>query len=254
MVSFGTVAILVGGGLAIFFSKDIATALNNLKGFGSSFGQDFGKLPDININVPEFPEIPIPDFSTQAQQINQFGIDVQKNINDALANAQSQIDKSLQQSQKDFEQFGTDVNTNIAGIQKGFDEAGEASLVFGADIQEGITGNRNAIGDFFGNLFGTGAEKEIEKSDGAPVTTPTVTTPAQIDRQAGRRTFGGQTSPKMTLTKEEATTPTQSNVIISKQPDLTLVSPFLTSTPLKQIGFEDEPVSNPNPFSRRSSR
>ncbi len=197
MVSFGTIAILVGGGLAIFFSKDIATALNNLKGFGSDFGKDFGKIPDVTINVPDF-GIPQAgeNVSKAVEQagidIGQFGADVQTNIAESIAGAQAGIDESIKGTQENFEQFGKDVNTNI-GI-----------------IGEGIT-------DFFGGIF---PQKEI--------TTVSETTPTITSRRAGTTTrFGGQTAPKEVLTKETASTP---ELIISEQPDLSLVSPFLKTT------------------------
>ena len=199
MVSFGTIAILVGGGLAIFFSKDIATALNNLKGFGSDFGKDFGKIPDVTINVPDFG---IPQAGASVGKaveqagidIGQFGADVQTNIAESIAGAQAGIDESIKGTQESFEQFGKDVNTNI-GI-----------------IGTGIT-------DFFGGII---PQKEI--------TTVSETKPIVLvsSRRAGTTTrFGGQTAPKEVLTKQTATTP---ELIISEQPDLSLVSPFLKTT------------------------
>jgi len=206
MVSIGTIIGLSAIGLIIFFQKDISVALNNLKGFGSSFGQDFGKIPDVTINVPDFG---IPEafaetgkvaedigagvqeaFGQAGENINQFGIDVQKNIADSIAGAQKGIDESIKGTQEAFEQFGTDVQTNF-GI-----------------IGAGIT-------DFFGGI----SPKE-------PITTVSEATPTIISRRAGTSTrFGGQTAPKEILTKETASTP---DLIISAQPDKSLVSPFLT--------------------------
>lgn len=214
MVNLGTVLGLSALGLIFFFREDIGASLSGLKGFG----KDFGKLPDININVPDIgnPFEGVPEaFAEAGAGLGQAGADIQKSIAEGIASTQAGIDTSIQQAQQNFDQ-------NIKGISEG---AGIA----GADIQETFTGNRNAIGDFFGNLFGGGSTSQVEAQDGAPITTPTVTTPATIDRQAGRRTFGGQTQPKMTLTKEQASTPQESNVIISEQPNLSLVSPFLTT-------------------------
>ena len=230
MVTLGTIIGLSAVGLLIFFRNDISTALGNLKGFGSEFGRDFGSLPDITINVPDFG---IPEAgATLAGGAGQ----AQEAIFKAGVEARKGFDESIQQAQRNFE-------GNVQGIQQGIAEAQESSLVLGADIQETFTGNRNAIGDFFGNLFGNkqNVEQQIEKPDGAPITTPTVTTPATIERAGGRRTFGGQTAPKMTLTKMEASTPEQSKVIISKQPDLSLVSPFIKTQEVRNPPFSKTP-------------
>ena len=227
MVNLGTVLGLSALGLIFFFRDDISQSLQGLKGFGSNFGAV--NLPDININVPKLPTLEgLPDVG---------GV-----IFDAGVGARQTFDQGIKKTQEDFEQFGTDVNTNITNI-------GLGAGVAGADIQETFTGNRNAIGDFFTNIFGGHAEGKIDPVDGAPVVTPTVTTPATIERQAGRRTFGGQTQPKMTLTKTQASTTEQSNIIISKQPDLSLVSPFLKTSQV--IQGEQETTSR---FSGTGSR
>jgi len=184
--------------LEISKDLDLLEALGNLKGFGSSFGQDFGKIPDINITIPDFglPEV-FADTGKAVEQagidIGQFGADVQTNINTAITEAQKTIDTSIKGTQENFEQFGKDVQTNI-GI-----------------IGEGLT-------SVFGGIFPT---KEI--------TTISETTPSIVtsSRRSGTTTrFGGQTAPKEVLTKTTASTP---ELIISEQPDLSLVSPFLTS-------------------------
>jgi len=219
MVSLGTVIGLSAIGLIIFFQKDIGIALGNLKGFGSSFGQDFGKLPDININVPDFglPEagaVVSGALGEAGENINQFGIDVQKNIGDSIKGAQDVIDQSIKETQENFEQFGIDVNTNI-GI-----------------IGEGITDFGTGITDFFGGLFK------------APSTTISASTPSIVttSRRSGTTTrFGGQTAPKEVLTKTTASTPT---VIKSEQPDLSLVSPFLTA-------FQKDPITEPTLITSR---
>jgi len=208
MVNFSTIAIIGGIGLLIFFQKDVGKFLDQFKGFGAEFGKDFGKLPDININVPSFgiPEAfaetgkvaeatgaGIVGALTEAgANIEQAGIGAREAIFQAGVEAREGFDKSIQETQAGFEQFGKDVETNV-GI-----------------IGEGIT-------DFFGGIFPT---KEITTvSQVAPTITST-------SRRAGTTTrFGGQTAPKEILTKETATTP---DLIISKQPDLSLVSPFLT--------------------------
>jgi len=229
MVNFSTIAIIGGLGLLIFFRKDIGQALESFKGFGAEFGKDFGKLPDITINVPDF-GLPKAFAETgeavgevgagiagalgeAGENIEQFGIDVQKNIADSIAGAQATIDKSIKETQEGFEQFGKDVQTNIGIISTGFEEAGE-----------GIT-------EFFGGLFPT---KEI--------TTISETTPTIISRRAGTETrFGGQTAPKEILTQQTATTP---ELIISEQPDLSLVSPFLTK-------FQKDPITEPTLITSR---
>jgi len=205
MVNFSTIAIIGGLGLLIFFKEDVSKFLNQFKGFG----QDFGKveLPDININVPDFglPEAFAETGKTistglgeAGENINQFGIDVQKNIGESIAGAQAGIDQSIKETQESFEQFGQDVQTNIGIISTGIGETGK-----------GIT-------DFFGGLI---PQKEI--------TTVSETAPTITSRRSGTTTrFGGQTAPKEILTKEVAVT---SDVIKSEQPNLELVSPFLKS-------------------------
>jgi len=237
MVNIGTILGLSALGLIIFFRDDIGKSLSGLKGFG----KDFGKLPDVNINIPDFgnPFEGLPQvFGDAGEGITQAGIDAQKAIADALAETSKNIDTGIKTAQENFEQ-------NIAGISQGIAEQQEASLVFGADIQEFFTGNRNAIGDFF---------DPTSSKDGEPIKTPTVITPATIERQAGRRTFGGQTEPKMILTKESATTPKESTLIISKQPDLSKVSSFLTNFQ-KTAGFEgDNNPQDPLLVERRAGR
>ena len=230
MVNFSTIAIIGGLGLLIFFKKDVGSFLNQFKGFGQNFGQDFGKIPDINITIPDFglPKVfadtgkDIDQFGKDVEtnigeigeNINQFGIDVQKNIADSIKGAQDVIDESIKGTQENFEQFGKDVETNI-GI-----------------IGTGITDFGTGITDFFGGLFK------------APSTTVSETTPSIVttSRRSGTTTrFGGQTAPKEILTKETASTP---DLIISKQPDLSLVSPFLT-------GFTSEPEEKPTLITSR---
>jgi len=229
LVSIGTLGVIGALGLLIFFRKDIGEALGNLKGFGSEFGRDFGKIPDVTINVPDFglPKVFADTGEAVGQagagiagalgeageNINQFGIDVQKNIADSIAGAQAGIDQSIKDTQEGFEQFGKDVQTNIGIISTGFEEAGQ-----------GIT-------DFFGGLFPT---KEI--------TTVSEAVPTITSRRAGTTTrFGGQTAPKEILTQETATTP---KLIISEQPDLSLVSPFLTQ-------FQKDPIDEPTLITSR---
>ena len=229
MVNFSTIAIIGGLGLLIFFRKDLGQALESFKGFGSEFGRDFGKIPDITINVPDF-GLPKAfaetgeavgqagvDLSKAVEQagidINQFGIDVQKNIADSIAEAQKAIDLSIKDTQEGFEQFGKDVETNVGIISTGI-----------TDIGTGIT-------DFFGGFF---PQKEI--------TTVSEVVPIITSRRAGTATrFGGQTAPKEILTKETASTP---ELIVAQQPDLSLVSPFLTQT-------QKDPIQEPTLITSR---
>lgn len=214
MVSIGTLIGIGAIGLVVFFREDISTALGNLKGFGSEFGRDFGKVPDINlpditINVPDF-GIPkaFADTGEVAEEagavittaltetgeaIREAGVGAREVIFEAGVSARKDFDKTIEEAQANFEQFGKDVETNI-GI-----------------IGEGLT-------SIFGGLF---PSKEMTTVSEA---VPTITS---TSRRAGTETrFGGQTAPKEVLTKETASTP---ELIISEQPDLSLVSPFLKS-------------------------
>jgi len=218
MVSFGTIIAIGAIGLLVFFREDISTALGNLKGFGSEFGRDFGKLPelpDITINVPDF-GIPeafaetgkvaeeagagiVGAITETGEQIREAGVGAREVIFQAGVEARKDFDKTIEDAQAGFEQFGKDVETNI-GI-----------------IGEGLT-------SIFGGIF---PQKEMTTISEAK---PTITS---TSRRAGTTTrFGGQTAPKEVLTKETATTP---ELIISPQPDLSLVSPFLTQ-------FQKDPV------------
>ncbi len=228
MVNFSTIAIIGGLGLLIFFKEDVGKFLNQFKGFG----QDFGKveLPDININVPDFglPKVFADTgkgigetgeaiggaLGEAGENIGQFGADVQKNIFDAGVEARKVVDTSIKETQDNFEQFGKDVQTNIDIIGTG-------------------------ITDFFGGIFPT---KEI--------TTVSETTPTITSRRAGTTTrFGGQTAPKEILTKETAITP---ELIVSEQPDLSLVSPFLKTT--QTIEEKPETTTTTSRFSGSGSR
>ncbi len=227
MVSLGTLGVLGAIGLLVFFREDISTALGNLKGFGSEFGRDFGKVPDITINVPSFG---IPEAFAETGKVAQeagAGIDegvgeVAKSIEEAGkgagevifqagVDARKDFDKTIEDTQNAFEQFGKDVETNI-GI-----------------IGTGLT-------DLFGGIFPT---KEI--------TTVSEAVPTITSRRAGTTSrFGGQTAPKEILTKETATTP---ELIISEQPDLSLVSPFLTQ--FQKIDPEEKPEQTISSSGRR---
>jgi len=206
MVNFSTIAIIGGLGLLIFFQKDVGNFLNQFKGFGAEFGKDFGKIPDITINVPSFgiPEA-FAETGKVAEQagagivgalgetgkaIEQAGVGAREVIFQAGVEARAGLDKTIEDTQAGFEQFGKDVQTNIGIIGTGLTE-------------------------IFGGIFP------------APKTTVSETTPSIVttSRRSGTTTrFGGQTAPKEILTKETATTP---KLIISEQPDLSLVSPFL---------------------------
>ena len=206
MVNFSTVAIIGGLGLLIIFRKDVGGFLDSFKGFGTNLGKI--ELPDVNINVPDF-GIPeafaetgkvaeatgagiVGALGETGKAIEQAGIGAREVIFQAGVEAREGFDQSIKETQENFEQFGKDVQTNI-GI-----------------IGTGIT-------DFFGGIFPT---KEITTVSEA---TPTITTTSRRTGTATR--FGGQTAPKEILTKETATTP---DLIISEQPDKSLVSPFLT--------------------------
>jgi len=223
MVNFSTIAIIGGLGLLIFFKKDVGSFLNQFKGFGAEFGKDFGKLPDITINVPDF-GIPeafaetgkvaeatgagiVGAISETGKAIEQAGVGAREVIFQAGVEAREGFDKSIADTQAGFEQFGKDVETNI-GI-----------------IGEGLT-------SIFGGIFPT---KEI--------TTVSETAPSIVttSRRSGTTTrFGGQTAPKEILTKETATT---EKLIVSEQPDLSLVSPFLKTG----TGFPDDPRLSADP-------
>jgi len=216
LVSLGTLGVLGAIGLLVFFREDISTALGNLKGFGSEFGRDFGKVPDITINVPSFG---IPEaFAETGKVAQEAGAGIVEGVGEvataieeagkgagevvfqAGVDARKDFDKTIEDTQNAFEQFGKDVETNI-GI-----------------IGTGLT-------DLFGGIFPT---KEI--------TTVSEAVPTITSRREGTETrFGGQTAPKEILTKETATTP---ELIISPQPDLSLVSPFLTA-------FQKDPIEEP---------
>jgi len=209
MVNFSTIAIIGGGALLFIFRKDVSGFLDTFKGFGANIGSGDINLPDININIPDF-GLPSAFAETgknigaglgeAGANINQFGIDVQKNIADAFDEAGKTIDTSIKETQENFEQFGKDVQTNIGIIQGGIDEAGK-----------GIT-------DFFGGIFNP---KEVTT---VSETAPTIVPPS---RRSGKSTrFGGQSTPKEILTV--GGTGTSSDPFKAEQPDKSLVSPFLT--------------------------
>jgi len=225
LVSITDILLVSGIGLALFFREDLGKFLEGFKGFGQVNLPDvvLPSLPDVTINVPPLPDITFPelpdigagfeqagqDISKAVEQagidITQFGEDVQKNIADSIAEAQKGIDVSIKETQAGFEQFGADVETNIGLIGTG-------------------------ITEFFGGLI---PQKEI--------TTISEATPTIISRRAGTETiFGGQTVPKEILTQETASTP---ELIISEQPDLSLVSPFLTT--------QKDPIAEPTLITSR---
>ncbi len=223
MVNLAGIILLSGIGLALFFSKDIKATLDSFKGFGQVNLPELPKLPDVTINVPDFG---LPDLGKNVglgldeagKNINQFGLDVQKNIGESIAGAQAGIDQSIKETQENFEQFGQDVNTNIGIISTGFENAGQ-----------GIT-------DFFGGLFPT---KEI--------TTVSQTPPQVTSRRSGTTTrFGGQTAPKEIL---KVGTGTTDDPIVSQQPNLSLVSPFLTA--FQKTDVEEKPEQTISTSGRR---
>ena len=122
MVNFSTIAIIGTGALLIFFRKDVGLFLESFKGFGSEFGKDFGKIPDITINVPSF-GIPeafaetgkvaeatgagiVGALSEAGASIEQAGIGAREVIFQAGVEAREGFDKSIEDTQAGFEQFG----------------------------------------------------------------------------------------------------------------------------------------------------
>jgi len=223
LVSITDILLVSGIGLALFFREDLGKFLEGFKGFGQVNLPDV-KLPlsDVSITVPDF-GIPeafaetgkvagetgagiVGAISETSKAIEEAGRGAGEVVFQAGVESREAFDKSIEETQKGFEQFGQDVQTNLETIGTG-------------------------ITDLFGGIFPT---KEI--------TVVSEATPIITSRRAGTETrFGGQTAPKEILTKETATTP---ELIVSEQPDLSLVSPFLTQ-------FQKDPIEEPTLITSR---
>ena len=228
MVNFSTIAIIGGLGLLIFFQKDVGKFLDQFKGFGENFGAV--NLPDINISIPSF-GIPeafaetgeavgqagagiVGALTEVGSNIEQAGIGAREVIFQAGVEAREGFDQSIKETQQNFEQFGKDVQTNIG--------------IIGAGITE-----------FVGGIFPDPKTIISEKA-------PSIVT---TSRRSGTSTrFGGQTVPKEILTQQTATTP---KIIVAQQPDLSLVSPFLTQFQNVQ---KTDPVNEPAKAVTRTGR
>jgi len=199
MVGAGDVILVVSIGLAIFFSKDIIGFLNSLKGFTA---QDL--IPSLQINFPDFPEfpdIPIPPEITAipketAKIFTDPATSVLAPVFEAGVETRIGVDKAIFDLEQSSENFAQQVKTQIGEVELGF--------------QQTFTGISEGFVTF----------------------------------------FGGQTEPKMILTKDTATQPPEEPtpilqkkagvftptviekvidpIIKAEQPDLSLVSPFLT--------------------------
>jgi len=206
LVSAGDVILVSAIGLAIFFSKDIIGFLNSLKGFSVS-----DIAPQLNINIPPLPplpEIPIPPeisaIPTEVAKIfTEPQISVLAPVFEAGVETRIGVDKALFDLEQSSENFAEQVKTQVGEVELGFQQT------------------QTNIADFFTGI------------------------------STGFTTFfGGQQEPKMILSKETATQPPPEPIPIlqkkagvfeptviekitepiieAQQPDLSLVSPFLT--------------------------
>lgn len=223
MVGAGDVILVGGIILGLFFSKDIINFLNSLKGFTAT-----DLIPSVNINIPPLPPLP-PEITAIPTEVSKIFTDPAKSVLSPVFVAGQEtakiftdpatsvlspvfeagvetrvgVDKAIFDFQQSSENFAEQIKTQIGGIELGFQQTQTNIDKFFTSISEGFV---------------------------SP--------------------FGGQTEPKMVLTKDTATEPPQEPtpilqkkagvfepavkeiitdpIIQAEQPDLSLVSPFLT--------------------------
>jgi len=199
MVSLGSVILVVGIGLAIFFREDIGAFLRSFKGFGSGFGQF---APALNIDFPEFPKFPDFEFPKFPEfEFPKFP-DITIIKAPPLTDPRSLVE--LGQVKPIAETFGTT-------------KVGEPLIEGKVIPQLGRVDPRR--------------QKVVETTlTRIPADTPLPIIAGTLSSLATK--FGGQTEPKVIINKDTVTEaptpiPQPTTIIEAKQPDPSLVSPFL---------------------------
>jgi len=193
MVSLASVILLSGIGLALFFSKDIIGFLNSLRGFGTG-DLNVSLLPPIQFpELPKFPEFEFPKFPEfELPKFPEF----------------------------EFPKFEFPVIKFPTSIEDVF-----GTTKVGGEITEGKVIPQ--LGRVDPRRQTTAVKTTLER---LPPDTPLPITAGSLTQIISR--LGGQTIPKMIITKETVTEapdpiPKPTPIIEAKQPDLSLVSPFL---------------------------
>jgi len=216
LVNLSSVILVAGIGLAIFFRKDIGDFLNSLKGFGTG---------DINVSIiPEGVIPPLPPLPDVGKIVFDAGVGAReavdvagKTIFDLGVGAREAVDVAG----KTIFDLGVEArkgfDVSVAETQKAFEETGK-------NIFEAGVASREAI-------FGAGVEtQKVIAGVGEGIFEAGVATRTAFDEsiqniqtgiaEAGANIFsffGGQTQPKMILTKAEALGGDLSTNIIDKK-------------------------------------
>lgn len=225
MVNLSSVILISGIGLAIFFRKDIADFLNSLKGFGTG---------DVNVNlIPEgaIPEVPpLPESGLAGGLLDVLGgAGTAQSVFVAGQEARIETEKAVGATAEALKVNITDPVLTIftkpqESILQPVFEAGQVagSTVFQAGVatQQGLENIDQQIQTQIGEVQ-LGFQQTQQNIDDFFV---------GVSESFGSL-FGGQSTPKAILTTTTASTPTPTttDIIEAEQPDLTLVSPFLTN-------------------------
>lgn len=203
MVNLASVILVVGIGLTVFFRKDIGDFLNSLKGFGN-VSQAFAEIPPLPAGglVEAGVDVVLGAGTTQRigagleqarEDIFQAGVDTAKLVEEARQSifdegvkARESFDISIQETQKAFEATGKAISQAGVATRESIFQAGvEAQkVVAGASeqiFQAGVA-TRTAFDESIQNISTTFGEI------GSGIFS----------------FFGGQTQPKMVLTKAQA--------------------------------------------------
>jgi len=219
LVSLASVILVSGIGLAIFFREDIGKFLESLKGFGQVDVSIFpeGAIP----KIPPVPELGVTGGlldvlggAGTASGVFQAGVETREGLDEVIFNITQGADNLSQQ-----------IKTQIGGVELGFQQT-----------QTNIENVLKGISESFATIFGGQTEpKIILTKDTVNQPPPTETKTATIlQKKAGvfEPTEKIETVidpvPFAVVTTAEQKEE-QKTIITAEQPDLSLVSPFLTA-------------------------
>jgi len=219
MVSLASVILVSGIGLAIFFREDIGKFLESLKGFGQV---DISIIPEGAIpTIPPVPEMGVTGGLLDvlggegtALGVFEAGVETRKGVDEALFNLQQGSENLSQQ-----------IKTQIGEVELGFQQTQTNIADFFTGISEGFV-------SFFG---GQTEPKMILTKETASTPPPTETETATIlQKKAGVFVPSEPTKTELESESIIKTTTEQKEIITAEQPDLSLVSPFLTAFQTEQ--------------------
>jgi len=215
LVSLASVILVSGIGLAIFFREDIGKFLESLKGFGQV---DVSIFPEGAI--PKIP--PVPEMGVTGGLLDVLGGEgTALGVFEAGVETRKGVDEALFNLSQGAENLSEQIKTQVGEVELGFQQTQTNIADFFSGISEG-----------FATFFGGQTEpKMILTKETASTPPPTETKTATIlQKKAGVFVPTEKTTTEVeSVPFAQVTTAEQKEIIVAEQPDLSLVSPFLTA-------------------------